>query len=272
MNPVLEPAAPGRVFDVARRLTFDGVELVVGRADLAADRPDRLVREKTASGLEVPSLVLGEHSDLGGIADADSAVAARAREDVERAIAWAVALQAGAILVPFFGRAEVRDSSDVERAARAFRALCPRASTPASCSATRERFPPTGSRHSPVQLTRPRSAATSTLRTSSYAAWTAPRRFARSAAHPPRALQGRAGHGSAIVRLASVRWTSPRARGRWTRSATTAGSCSRLRPPRPSSSRATSRSRARSYRGSRRRPGRASGSSRTTSAAASGTA
>ena len=85
MNPVLDAGAHGRVFDLARRLRFDGVELVVGRADLAADGLNRLVQEKKTSGLEVPSLVLGEHSDRGGIADADPHVAASAREDVERA-------------------------------------------------------------------------------------------------------------------------------------------------------------------------------------------
>src|SRR6188472_2207548 len=127
MNQVLEPGARGRVFDLARKLTFDGVELEIGREELTADRLNQLVREKADSGLEVPSLVLGEHSDRGGIADADPHVAASAREDVERAFAWAAELRAGAILVPFFGRAELHDSSDIERAAHAFRAMCPAA-------------------------------------------------------------------------------------------------------------------------------------------------
>src|SRR6266540_3084919 len=125
MDPVLEPSARGRVFDLARRLTFDGVELVVGRDELASrDRLEQLRDEKAASGLDVPSLVLGEHSDRGGIADADPVVAERARSDVERAIGWAAELEAGAILVPFFGRAELRDEADLDRAASAFRTLC----------------------------------------------------------------------------------------------------------------------------------------------------
>src|SRR6266511_5286937 len=125
MDPVLEPSARGRVFDLARRLTFDGVELVVGRDELASrDRLEQLRNEKAVSGLEVPSLVLGEHSDRGGIADPDPHVAEQARHDVERAIAWSAVLRAGAILVPFFGRAELRDEADLDRAAEAFRALC----------------------------------------------------------------------------------------------------------------------------------------------------
>src|SRR3954453_12104724 len=128
MNAVLDPGARGRVFDLARRLGFDGVELDVVRADLLAAGRPRPAGERKTSGLGVPGLVLGEHSDLGGIADADPAVAARAREDVARAIAWAVELRAGAPLVPCFGRAELHDSTDVERPGYAFRAICSDAS------------------------------------------------------------------------------------------------------------------------------------------------
>src|SRR6266540_2722467 len=122
MDPVLEPAAGGRVFELARRLTFAGVELVVGRDQLESrDRLDQLLRDQAASGLDVPSLVLGEHSDRGGIADSDPVVAQRARRDVERAIEWASELGAGAILVPFFGRAELRSETDIDRTVDAFR-------------------------------------------------------------------------------------------------------------------------------------------------------
>ncbi len=128
MDPVLEPSAGGRVFDLARRLTFAGVELVVHRDELASrERLEQLRAEKAEAGLEVPALVLAEHSDLGGIADADPDVAARARRDIERAIAWAIELETGAILVPFFGLAELRGEDDLERAARAFRDVCPAA-------------------------------------------------------------------------------------------------------------------------------------------------
>ena len=125
MDQVLAPAAAGRVFDLARRLTFAGVELVVGRDELGSRALlERLRQEKAASSICVPSLVLGEHSDLGGIADPDPDVAERASSDVERAIGWATDLGAGAILVPFFGRAELRDEADLDRAVGAFRAVC----------------------------------------------------------------------------------------------------------------------------------------------------
>jgi L-ribulose-5-phosphate 3-epimerase len=125
MDPVLEPSARGRIFELARQLTFSGVELVVQRDELASrDRLEHLLQEQTAAGLDVPSLVLAEHSDRGGIADADRIVAESAREDVKCAIGWASELRAGAILVPFFGRAELRGEADVDRATDAFRTLC----------------------------------------------------------------------------------------------------------------------------------------------------
>jgi sugar phosphate isomerase/epimerase len=128
MHSVLEPGARGRIFELARRLTFAGVELVVGRDELRSPRRlERLCAEKEAAGIDVPSLVLSEHSDRGGIADADPVVAERAREDVEQALRWATRLGAGAILVPFFGRAELRGEAALDRAAVAFRALCPAA-------------------------------------------------------------------------------------------------------------------------------------------------
>ena len=125
MDPVLPGADDGQTFRLAKRLGFAGVEVVVARADLRSpDRLERLRRASADTGLAVPSL-LGEHSDLGGIADADPRVAERAREDVERAVAWAADLGAGAILVPFFGRAELTDDADLDAAAAAFRPLCP---------------------------------------------------------------------------------------------------------------------------------------------------
>ncbi len=128
MDPVLPGADDGQTFRLAKRLGFAGVEVVVSRADLHS--PDRLERLRHASadgGLAVPSLVLGEHSDLGGIADADPRVAERARADIERAVDWAAELGAGAILLPFFGRAELIDEADLDRAAAALGPLCEQA-------------------------------------------------------------------------------------------------------------------------------------------------
>jgi L-ribulose-5-phosphate 3-epimerase len=121
MDPVIGATTDDELFRQARRLGFRGVEVVLSRH--RADRLEGLLRAQREHALAVPSLVLGEHSDLGGIADTDPAVAAQARADLERAIQWAAELRAEAILVPFFGRAELRDDADLERAAVAFRPL-----------------------------------------------------------------------------------------------------------------------------------------------------
>ncbi len=125
MDAVVRAADDERTFRRARRLGFAGVEIDLSRDDLGSrERLESLRRARTTTELAVPSIVLGEHSDRGGIADAEPAVADSARGDVARAIDWAVALGAGAILVPFFGRAELLDEADVDRAAAAFRPLC----------------------------------------------------------------------------------------------------------------------------------------------------
>jgi L-ribulose-5-phosphate 3-epimerase len=128
MNAVVRGEDDDQTFRRAQRLGFAGVEVDLSREDLGlSERVDSLARASTDTGVAVPSLVLGEHSDRGGIADTEESVAECAREEVARAIDWAAALGAGAILVPFFGRAELLDESDVDRAAAAFRPLCARA-------------------------------------------------------------------------------------------------------------------------------------------------
>jgi sugar phosphate isomerase/epimerase len=125
MQDVLLAVGDEETFARAKRVGFAGVEVVPSRQQLrGGDRLERLHRTSAATGLAVPSIVLGEHSDLGGIADADDVVAEHAREDVARAIDWAVALGAEAILVPFFGQSELVDESDLDRAAAAFKPLC----------------------------------------------------------------------------------------------------------------------------------------------------
>jgi sugar phosphate isomerase/epimerase len=125
MEDVLQGAHDGETFARAKRVGFAGVEVVPSRQQLLqGDRLERLQRARAETGLEVPTIVLGEHSDLGGIADTDTTAAEDAREDVTRAIDWAATLGADTILVPFFGRAELVDESDVDRAAAAFRPLC----------------------------------------------------------------------------------------------------------------------------------------------------
>jgi L-ribulose-5-phosphate 3-epimerase len=124
MNAVVG-GGDAEAFRRARRVGFEGLELDLSRdALMSSERLDAARAERAATGVAVPSLVLGEHSDRGGIADTDAAVAGSARADVERALEWAAALGAGAILLPFFGRAELASENDLDRAARAFRPLC----------------------------------------------------------------------------------------------------------------------------------------------------
>lgn len=124
MDDVL--ASSGDSFVAAARLGFAGLEVGLARDDLRSPGRDRLAelrRGKEASGLDIPSLVLGEHS-RGGIADADPGVAEAAAEDVREALEWAAELGVTAILIPFFGRGELAGDDDLERCATAFRALC----------------------------------------------------------------------------------------------------------------------------------------------------
>ena len=125
MDAVLAAPSDAETFGRARRLGFRGVEVIVSREQLRADeRLERLRRSAALNGLEVPSLVLGEHSDLGGAADRDPAVAAAAAVDIEHALRWAAELGSDVILVPFFGRAELTGDDDLDRAAERFLPLC----------------------------------------------------------------------------------------------------------------------------------------------------
>ena len=124
MHAVVRAADDAETFTRALHLGFAGIEVDLSRDDLSNGRLDAIRSASEGSGLAVPGLVLGEHSDRGGIADADPVVAERARDDVVRAIDWAAELGAGAILIPFFGRAELNEEADVDRAAAAFRPLC----------------------------------------------------------------------------------------------------------------------------------------------------
>jgi sugar phosphate isomerase/epimerase len=129
MDAVVRAADDEATFARAKRLGFAGVEVDLLRDELhAGDRSQSLRWASAASRLEVPSIVLGEHSDRGGIADTDPLVAEHARDDVARAIGLAAELGSGVILVPFFGRAELVDDADIDRAAAAFRPLCETAS------------------------------------------------------------------------------------------------------------------------------------------------
>ena len=115
------------VLERARKLGFAGVEVVLRPGDVESRRLESLRQARAATGVEVPSLVLGHHNQDGGIADADPGVARRAADDVRAAIAVARELGADVVLVPFFLRAELVGETDVDRCAEAFAALCPSA-------------------------------------------------------------------------------------------------------------------------------------------------
>jgi sugar phosphate isomerase/epimerase len=133
METVLgSPAVDGdaALFERARRIGFAGVEVVLTREELRGRGGGRLAslrRVRRDSGLEIPTLILGEHVDLGGLADADAAVAADATDDVRAAIACAAELGADVVLVPFFLRSEIVDDTALARGRDAFRTLCARA-------------------------------------------------------------------------------------------------------------------------------------------------
>src|SRR5262249_31249144 len=112
-------------FERARGIGCAGVEVILRRRQLRDPGTPAVLRAaKAATGLEIPAFVLDEHN-LGGIASSEDGTAAAAADDVRVAIEWAAELGAGAILVPFFAQAELRDDAAVERVAAAFRDLCP---------------------------------------------------------------------------------------------------------------------------------------------------
>ena len=128
MEQVIGGRDDADAFVRAKRVGFAGVEVALTRDELSSGaRLARLRRAQEDTELEIPALVLGEHNELGGIADASAETASRARADVEHAIAWARELAAGVVLIPFFMRAELVSDADDERAVAAFRTLCPKA-------------------------------------------------------------------------------------------------------------------------------------------------
>ena len=115
------------VFERARKVGFSGVEVALGADDRG--RRAALRAAARATGLAIPSLVLGSHITDGGLADANPAVTRRAAEQVRAAIDLAVEVGADSILVPFFLRSEAVADDAVERLAKAFAQLCPAAAS-----------------------------------------------------------------------------------------------------------------------------------------------
>jgi sugar phosphate isomerase/epimerase len=128
MDAVIGGRGDAEVFARAKQVGCAGVEITAGRRDLRDSNGARLEAlrgARQATGLEIHALVLGEHNEKGGLADESVDVAARARDDVRDAIAWAQELGAEVILVPFFLRSELDSEAHVDRAVAAFRSLCP---------------------------------------------------------------------------------------------------------------------------------------------------
>jgi sugar phosphate isomerase/epimerase len=112
-------------FERARSIGCAGIEvMLLGTHLRGTEKPGSLRAAQAATGLDIPTFILDEHN-LGGIASPDASVATAAADDVRTAIAWAAELGAGAVLIPFFVEAELRDDAAFERAVAAFRALCP---------------------------------------------------------------------------------------------------------------------------------------------------
>lgn len=114
-------------FERARSLGPEGVEVMLTRQQLrdkVGRRLSRLREAQTATGVEIPSLMLPEHNS-GGLARSESSLAQAAREDIAVALEWAGELGARAILVPFFFGNEISTEADFQRVAQALRELCP---------------------------------------------------------------------------------------------------------------------------------------------------
>ena len=112
-------------FERARSIGCAGVEvMLLSRHLRGTEKPAALRAAQATTRLEIPTFVLDEHN-FGGIASPDRSVAAAAAEEVRTAVAWGSDLGVGAVLIPFFVEAELRDEAAFERAVTAFRELCP---------------------------------------------------------------------------------------------------------------------------------------------------
>ena len=172
MTDVLPSADDGELFRRAKRLGFAGVEVIL--------EASRGATGSTGCGARRPR----RGSPFRASCSASTATSAASptpsrpsrrppSADVERALDWAAELGSDALLVPFFGRAELRDAADVDRAAAALRPLCRRAAERGVSLLYEGTLASDGDpRASPPASTRRRSAATSTRPTSSRARWT----------------------------------------------------------------------------------------------------
>ena len=104
---LMDAVVDGRagVFDVAGRLGFDGVELSLNREDLRSGDP-----APSSCGVETPrsrSMPSCSASTTRRDRGRERRRGRAAAEDVRTAVDWAGRLGVGAILVPFFMRAQL---------------------------------------------------------------------------------------------------------------------------------------------------------------------
>lgn len=125
---VVQGADESATLQRAKQLGLEGVEIALRRQDLHDPAQARLKRLQVArreTGLAIPSLMLGEFNQIGGLANPDPSINAAARADVQQALEWAEALGARTILVAFFFAADIVDEDQFQQAVAAFRELCP---------------------------------------------------------------------------------------------------------------------------------------------------
>src|SRR5690606_11381159 len=99
---VVQGADESATLQRAKQLGLEGVEIALRRQDLHDPAQARLKRLQVArreTGLAIPSLMLGEFNQIGGLANPDPSINAAARADVQQALEWAEALGARTILV-----------------------------------------------------------------------------------------------------------------------------------------------------------------------------
>jgi sugar phosphate isomerase/epimerase len=107
----------------AKSLGFQGLEVGIRRADMqdaSNRRLDELKRLKGETGLEIPSICMGEyHGLMVKPRPADQAMA-----EMKKAVQWAGELGAKVMLVPFFFEGELKTPEDFSDAVKHFKILC----------------------------------------------------------------------------------------------------------------------------------------------------
>jgi sugar phosphate isomerase/epimerase len=119
MENVFTTTAPDSIDDAADA-GYDGIELVFHGPDPAEeplwtpDGRDRARRRARERGIEIASICLG-FLNAGGLTSDDPETRSMARDAVRRAPDAAAALDADAVLVPFFGSAEITEAEEEDR-------------------------------------------------------------------------------------------------------------------------------------------------------------